>query len=147
MSHILHLAGTDDLDRLLPMIAAHHREDAIEVTDEHRREAVLPLLEGSPHGAIWFIGPRMSPVGYVAVSFGWSIEMGGMDGIVDEFWVRDKVRGRGMGGEALSVLLKSLKEAGLRALHLEVAEGSRAERLYTRSGFRRRGVKLMTWVA
>ncbi|NNL35271.1 MAG: GNAT family N-acetyltransferase [Silicimonas sp.] len=147
MSNLLHLAGASDLERLMPMIAAYHAEENIDVDDAHRRDAVTPLLEGSPHGAIWFIGPRMSPVGYVAVSFGWSIEMGGMDGFIDEIWVRQKVRGRGMGSEAVSLLLKSLKEAGVRALHLELAEGNPAERIYTRAGFRRRGFGLMTWIA
>lgn len=147
MSHILHLAAPEDIERLLPMISAYHGTEGIDVDDAHRREAVMPLLEGSPHGAVWFIGPKMSPVGYVAVSFGWSIELGGMDGFIDEFWVREKVRGRGMGSEALQLLLKTLKEAGLRALHLEMAEGNPAERIYRRAGFRRRDFALLTWVA
>ena len=147
MSQILHLAGTGDLDRLLPMVEAYHRHAGIQTSDEHRREAVQPLLEGSPHGAIWFIGPMMSPVGYVAVSFGWSIEMGGMDGFIDEIWVREKVRGRGMGTEAIALLLKNLRDAGVKALHLEVAEGNGAERIYARAGFQRRDYGLMTWLA
>ena len=147
MSQILHLAAPEDLDRLLPMVRAYHQHEAIAVDDDHRSAALLPLLEGSPHGAVWFIGPKMSPVGYVAVCFGWSIELGGMDGFVDEFWVRDKVRGRGMGTEALNALLAALKAAGIRALHLEIAEGNPAERMYRRAGFRRREFSLMTWIA
>lgn len=147
MTQILHLATAADLDRLLPMVAACHAEAGIDVTDEHRRNAVAPLLDGSPHGAVWFIGPKMSPVGYLAVSFGWSIEMGGMDGFIDEIWVREKVRGRGMGSEAIGAILKTLKEAGLVALHLEMAEGGRSERMYRRLGFRRRDAALLTWVA
>ena len=147
MNHILHLAAPSDLDRLMPMVRAYHEAEGIDVPDEHRKDAILPLLEGSPHGAIWFIGPKMSPVGYVAVSFGWSIELGGMDGFIDEIWIREKVRGRGMGGEALLLLLKTLKESGLRAMHLEMAEGNPAERLYRRAGFRRRDFALLTWLA
>ena len=147
MSHLLHLAAKDDLDRLLPMVRAYHQDEGIDVTDEHRRTALEPLLDDSPLGAVWFIGPKMSPVGYVAVSFGWSIEMGGLDGFIDEIWVREKVRGRGMGSEALAVLMKSLREAGVKALHLEVAKGNSAERIYARAGFRRRDYALMTWVA
>lgn len=147
MSQILHLAGEADLDRLLPMVRAYHAAEGIDVSDEHRRDALLPLLEGSPHGAVWFIGPKMSPVGYVAVCFGWSIELGGMDGFIDELWIREKVRGRGMGSEALFLLLATLKESGLKAMHLEMAEGNPAERLYRRAGFRRRDFALLTWTA
>ena len=144
MSSRLHLAGIDDLDRIEAMVAAYHKMEGIESETETRRTAIAPLLEGSPHGAIWLIGPRMSPVGYVAVSFGWSIELGGMDGFVDEIWLREAVRGRGMGGEALSELLKTLEAAGVRAMHLEVSESNRASRLYRRLGFRERDYSLMT---
>ncbi len=144
MSGRLHLAKTDDLDRVLGMVAKYHALAGIESDDALRREAVTPLLEGSPHGAIWLIGPRMSPVGYVAVSFGWSLELGGMDGFIDEIWLREAVRGRGMGGEAISELMKALDAAGVKALHLEVSEGNAAERLYRRLGFRRRGHALLT---
>lgn len=147
MSQVLHLANEGDLDRLMPMVRTYHAEEGIEVSDEHRREALLPLLEGSPHGAVWFIGPKMSPVGYVAASFGWSIGLGGMDGFIDEFWVREKVRGRGMGGEALHLLLTTLKGSGLKAMHLEMAEGNPAERLCRRAGFRRRESARLTWLA
>lgn len=147
MSQILHLTTPQDLDRLIPMVRSYHQSEGIEVSDEHRRDALLPLLDGSPHGAVWLIGPKMSPVGYVAVSFGWSIELGGMDGFIDELWIREKVRGRGMGGEALSLLLKTLKDSGVKAMHLEMAEGNPAERLYGRAGFRRRDFALLTWIA
>ena len=104
MTRILHLATSADLDRLEPMVAAYHGEEGIESSADQRRAALEPLLDGSPHGAVWMIGPKMSPVGYVAVSFGWSIELGGLDGVLDEFWIREKVRGRGMGSEALAAL-------------------------------------------
>ena len=148
MTQILHLATEDDTDKLIPMIAAYHAMEGIDTDEDHRRKAIEPLLEGSPHGAIWLIGPKMSPVGYIAVSFGWSIEMGGLDGFIDELWIREKVRGRGMGSEAVASLIKSLKGAGMMALHLEVArENTRAETLYGRLGFARRPFNLMTWTA
>lgn len=145
MSQLLHLATGEDLDRVLPMVEAFHTEVGLTISDDARREAVQPLLEGTPLGALWFIGPKMSPVGYVAVSFGWSIALGGMDGFIDEIWVRDKVRSRGMGSEAILILLKTLREAGVKAMHLEVDNGNPAERIYRRAGFRRRDYSLMTW--
>ena len=74
-------------------------------------------------------------------------EHGGLDGFIDEMWLRGAVRGRGMGGEALAELIKSLGAADVKALHLEVSEGSAAERLYHRLGFRRRSYALLTRLA
>jgi len=146
MSQLLHLADPSDATRLLPMVERFHGESGLDTTADHREAAVMPLLEGSPLGAIWMIGPKMAPVGYICVSFGWSIEMGGMDGIIDEFWIREKVRGRGMGSEALDALKKALGAAGVAALHLE-GIGDGATRLYERAGFRRRPHALLTWYA
>ncbi len=148
MTQVLHLAGKEDLDRLEKMVASYHSFEGIESDEEHRRAALEPLLKGSPHGAVWMIGPQMAPVGYVAVSFGWSLELGGLDGVLDEFWIREKIRGRGMGTEALTALQKTLKGAGVLALSLEVAKGNdTASRLYERAGFARRDYQFMTWRA
>ncbi len=145
MTQVLHLATTDDLDRLEKLVAAYHAHEGIETDEAHRRAAIEPLLEGSPHGAVWLIGPQMAPVGYIAVSFGWSIELGGLDGVLDEFWIREKVRRRGMGTEALTALQKALRNAGVKALSLEVATGNdTATRLYERAGFARRDYQYMT---
>jgi len=136
MSAALTLAGPDHLDRLLPLMAAFHAEEGLDVSDEARRSAVLPLLEGNPLGAVYLIGPPRAPIGYIVLCFGWSIEFGGIDGFVDELFVRPGVRGRGIGAEVLNALPKALAAAGVKALHLEVdGENTRAQRLYSRAGF------------
>ena len=95
----LHLAAPEDLPRLLPLVAAFHEHQGFGTSPEHQHDAILPLLEGSPYGAVWLIGPRRAPVGYVVVSFGWSVEYGGLDAVVDELFVRSAVRNRGMGSD------------------------------------------------
>ncbi len=132
----LHLAAPEDLPRLLPLVAAFHEHQGFGTSPEHQHDAILPLLEGSPHGAVWLIGPRRAPVGYVVVSFGWSVEYGGLDAVVDELFVRSAVRNRGMGSDALNGLAKALKEGGIRALHLEANQtDDTLKRFYKRSKF------------
>lgn len=132
----LHLAGLDDLDKLMPLVAGFHAEMRYDTTPEHHEAAIVPLLDGSPHGAIWVIGPRRAPVGYIAVTFGWSIVFGGMDASVDEIYIRPAVRRRGMGHDALDGIAKALREAGVRALHLDVPEGDeKAQKFYSRARF------------
>mmetsp|Transcript_6985 Transcript_6985/g.11259 ORF Transcript_6985/g.11259 Transcript_6985/m.11259 type:complete len:110 (-) Transcript_6985:2382-2711(-) len=106
----------------------------------------MPLLDGIPHGAAYLIGPPRAPIGYIVVTFGWSVEFGGMDGFVDELYVRPGVRGRGIASEVLISLPRALAGAGLKALHLEVgAANENAARIYSRAGFRLRdGYHLMT---
>jgi GNAT superfamily N-acetyltransferase len=136
---LLHLATLDDLDRVVPLVAAFHAEMGYDTDAAHHEAAVLPLLEGSPHGAIWLVGPRRAPVGYVVISFGWSVAYGGLHGVVDEIFVRPPVRGRGMGFEALNGIAKALGASGVRALHLDVArDDARTQRFYARARFQPR---------
>lgn len=136
MSAALHLAKPDDLDRLATLVAAFHAEQGLDSTDVTRRAGLAPLLEGIPHGAAYLIGPARAPMGYVIVSFGWSVEFGGMDGFVDEIYLRPAVRGRGIAGEVLIALPKALASGGVKALHLEVdRDNEPAKRLYARAGF------------
>lgn len=136
MSAALHLAGPEDLDRVLPLVARFHTEQGLELDDEGRRAGVEPLLQGIPHGALYLIGLVRAPIGYVVVTFGWSIEFGGMDAFIDELFIRPKVRGRGIASEVLSTLPAALARAGVKAMHLEVdKENAAARRLYVRAGF------------
>jgi ribosomal protein S18 acetylase RimI-like enzyme len=136
---ILTPAGPEHLSRLLPMVAAYHEFEGIDSTDSRRRAALEPMLRGTPLGAVWLIGPKMSPVGYVAVGLGWSIELGGPDAFVDELFIREAVRGRGMGAQALDALAVEMGKRGVVALHLEVAnDNTRALSFYARRGFSRR---------
>ena len=139
MSASLHLARPDDLERLDALVAAFHDEQGITLSDEARRAGLQPLLDGSPHGAAYLIGLARSPIGYIVISFGWSVEFGGMDGFVDEIYLRRAVRGRGIASEVLATLPVALADAGLKALHLEVdRDDARSRKLYARVGFRDR---------
>ncbi|MEO0939769.1 MAG: GNAT family N-acetyltransferase [Pseudomonadota bacterium] len=146
MSAVLTLAGPEHLDKLTPLVAAFHAEEGIAMEEAARNAALLPLLDGSPHGAAYLIGPPRAPIGYVIVSFGYSVAFGGMDGFVDELFIRPGVRGRGVASEVLHALPRALAGAGLKALHLEVArDNDAAQRLYGRAGFKMRtGYHLMT---
>lgn len=135
----LHLATPDDAERLFPLVAAFHAERGFDTSPEHQNAALTPLLEGTPHGAVWLIGPRRAPVGYIVVTFGWSVEFGGLDAIVDELYIRPAVRRRGMGFEALNGIAKALKDAGVCALHLEAdREDEDVQRFYARARFKPR---------
>lgn len=144
--NLLHLANTSDLEKLMPLVAAFHAHMGIEQSDEAREAALMPLLEGLPLGVAYLIGPRKAPVGYIVISFGYSVELGGIDAFIDEFYIREKVRSRGMGSEVLMTLLPALRDHGVKALHLEVDRtDERAQRLYKRAGFEpRAGYMLMT---
>ncbi|WP_037316084.1 GNAT family N-acetyltransferase [Ruegeria halocynthiae] len=139
MSAALRLARPEDLDRLMGLVTAFHTEEGIVQDADQTRDALTPLLEGIPHGCIYLIGPGRAPLGYIILTFGWSVEFGGLDGFVDEIYIRPAVRRRGIASEVLLDLPKALAAAGMIALHLEVDRtNSTAHNLYLRTGFKPR---------
>ena len=139
MTAQLHLAGPDDLDRLLTMSAAFHEEEGIALSETHRRTAFEPLLKGAPQGAVYLIGPQRAPVGYLVLGFSWSIVQGGMTAWIDEIFLRPAVRGRGLGRDAISAMARTLSQADVRSLYLDVRPGNTdAAKLYKKLGFQPR---------
>ena len=134
---VLHLAREGDETRLLPMLRACHTELGLATEEWALREALMPILEGAPHGAVYIAGPARAPIGYAAISFGWSLAAGGLSAELDEIWVRPAIRGRGIGGELLSTLPRALTEAGLKRLRFQVPGPEHAlARLAARTGYR-----------
>tara|TARA_R110002110_G_scaffold52857_10_gene153345 strand:+ start:1048 stop:1497 length:450 start_codon:yes stop_codon:yes gene_type:complete len=139
MSAALTLAKPDHLDKLVALVTAFHAEEDIKMTDDARVAGLAPLLDGIPHGAAYLIGPPRAPIGYIVITFGWSVEFGGLNAIIDELYIRPGVRGRGIASEALIALPRALAGGGLRAIHLEVdRDNAAAVKLYRRAGFRER---------
>lgn len=136
MSAALTLGKPEHLERLVALSTAYHAEAGINLSDEARRAGLAPLLDGLPYGVAYLIGPPRAPIGYMVICFGWSVEFGGLDAIIDELYVRPGVRGRGIATEALIALPRALAEGGLRSIHLEVArDNEKAMQLYRRAGF------------
>lgn len=135
-SPILLVADRSHLDRLLPLVRDYHVFEMIERTDDERRASLYPLLGENPFGRIWLIQEAGEPVGYVALCFGYSIEFGGRDAFVDEFFLTARARGRGLGRQVLADVRDAVAGLGIVALHLEVARSNvRARHFYESLGF------------
>jgi GNAT superfamily N-acetyltransferase len=120
MSAAVNLAGEDSAALCLALMEKYHTEQGLPYDDAHRLAVASPLLAGNPLGAIWLIGPARAPLGYVLVTFAWSVEAGGMVGWISEIYMRPSVRKRGIGTETLHAVAVALKAGGVKALHAEL---------------------------
>lgn len=103
-------ATLNDISALMPLMRAYHDFEGIIATDSERLEVVRPLLsEESGFGRIWLIEASSETVGYIAICFGYSIEFGGRDAFVDEFFITEAARGRGLGRIALEAIKRDRK--------------------------------------
>jgi len=103
---------------------------------EQRRSSVARLLRDKSLGEIWLIRKLDGLIGYIAVCYSYSIEFGGRDAFIDEFYVETAERGKGIGSKVLVEVSPLLCERGIVALHLEVdGTNERAKSTYARAGF------------
>lgn len=137
---VLEIADESHLDTLLPLVRAYHRFENVIMTDAERAVAVAPLLQAeSPLGRVWLVRWCGDVAGYGALCFGYSIEFGGRDAFVDELYIAEHARGRGLGSQVLELLKVEAARLGIMALHLEVARSNTgARQLYESWGFRAR---------
>ncbi|MBJ3763474.1 GNAT family N-acetyltransferase [Maribius pontilimi] len=135
MSAKLRLAAPDDLPKLDKLMAACHAELKIKLDDDARTMALSPLLDGQVPGAAYLIGPPSSPVGYVLLRFGYSVQDGGMVARIDELFIRPPVRGREMASEALRSVAKTLRAGGIASLQADLPDGA-PEKLFRRLLFK-----------
>jgi len=107
--------------------------------------ALRELLTSPAVGRVWLVEADGSAVGYIVLTFGFSLEYGGRDAFVDELFVLSSWRGRGLGKAALSFALSEASRLGVRAVHLEVERANpSAQQLYRSSGFESNDRDLMT---
>lgn len=138
-------ATSGDCPRLLELMARFYAEEGYGFKLRSTRKALAQLLADERFGAVWTFWQQEEIVGYLVVTFGFSLEFGGRDAFVDELFVLEEYRGQGFGSRALRVAESHCRRSGIAALHLEIEDGNdRAEALYIRKGFRAHSRRLMT---
>ena len=107
--------------------------------------ALDALATGAPNGYAWLIREGDEIAGYLVISTGFSIEYGGCDGFIDELYLAEPFRDRGLGAEIMDFAERAATGLGIRHLHLEVERhNKRARRLYERRGYENHDRTLMT---
>ncbi|MCA1615969.1 MAG: GNAT family N-acetyltransferase [Acidobacteria bacterium] len=141
-------ARTSDLETILAMMRDFYELEHIEFAERAARAALAQILSDESLGRVWLIESGPEAVGYLVLTFGFSLEFKGRDAFVDELYLRAEFRGRGLGRRALGVAEAACRESGGRALHLEVERANAAaHELYRRFGFRAHDRHLMTkWI-
>lgn len=93
--------------------------------------ALKPLLEDDRYGAVYIVSPDR---GYAVITWGYSLESGGREALVDELFLRE--RGTGLGTVVLSQLLDRVRQRGIGTVFLETEKANAAaRRFYQRAGF------------
>ena len=149
MEPTFRLAADTDIDTLIPMMREFYAIDAYPFDEGAARTALEGLLRDPALGRVWLIHDGAEAIGYVVLTFGYSLEFHGRDAFVDELFVQPSHRGRGVGTRAMRLVEEACRDLGAHALHLEVERANTvAQRLYRTFGFQDHARYLMTrWIS
>jgi GNAT superfamily N-acetyltransferase len=124
-------AGPGDLDVLVDLHRSFCDTDDHPFDGDRARAAFLALLVDDRHGVVWIVDPAE---GYAVLTWGWSIEAGGLEAVLDEIFVNH--RGEGRGTELVEYVAKDAQRRGVNRIFLETESHNRRGRaLYARCGF------------
>jgi GNAT superfamily N-acetyltransferase len=133
------VADAISLDGLVVLVQEFYAYAEIPFDPSVVRRALDELLADTRLGTVWIMERESEAIGYAVLAFGFSVEQGGRDAILDELYVREAYRGKGVGRRLLRLVEETCRDQGVKALHLEVDEtDERAQRFYANAGFRSR---------
>ena len=142
------LASESDADLLLRMMRDYYAFDGHVFCEGRARAALLDFLREPAFGRAWLICDHETPIGYVVLTLGYSLEFLGRDAFIDEFYLAEAYRGRGWGMRALNFVEDEARAMSVRAIHLEVVRANlKAGEVYRRAGYVDHEHRLMSkWI-
>lgn len=124
-------AVPSDIDALITLNEAFCAADRHPFDERRVRAAFTPLVADDRRGVVWIID---EPGAYAVLTWGWSIEAGGAEAVLDEIYVSQP--GANVGADLIEHLVADAAARGLARIFLETERhNDRARRFYARHGF------------
>ena len=138
-------AGVDDLAQVLPMMSRLYGQDGLQFDAARTRATAEWLLSHPDSGGIWTVEAEGATAGYLVMSACVSLEFHGPFALLDELYLEEQWRGRGLGIRAIEFAAQWARGRGMAAVRLETAHDNlRAQNLYRKCGFILHDRHLMT---
>lgn len=129
-------ATLDDADAVVRMMEVFNAHESIAYTSEGLHQSYRDLMAHPEWGALLLAEVGGVPAGYAVTSYGFDFEYRGRDAFLNELFVVDRYRTRGIGKALLRAVEAHCRAAGVKALHLIVrSDNASAQILYRRNGF------------
>ncbi|MGE5401315.1 MAG: GNAT family N-acetyltransferase [Ignavibacteriales bacterium] len=129
-------AHSEDISLLLELMREFYFIEHLEFDGPAMRNALTQLLGSDIYGSVYIIREGGVPAGYFVITNGYSLEFHGRFILVDELYLRESYRGKGIGKLCLRFIEDLCRERGIGAVRLEVARVNiPARELYRRTGY------------
>jgi GNAT superfamily N-acetyltransferase len=136
METCFEIAERADIDRLAALMRELYDYDHLAFDEPAARRALEIILQDHSLGRVWLIQNGNETMGYVVLTLGYSLEYHGRDAFIDELYIRESHRGKGLGAEVIKFIEEVCRALEVQALHLEVERANiKAQNFYHKVGF------------
>lgn len=144
--HLDYLILTPEgIPQLLRMMEDFYSIDQYPFNPQTTEQLMHEFAANAHLGTIWTIINKKETIGYIILTFCFSFEFKGRTAFIDELYLTEAYRSRGIGGQVVNFAIQQAKELSLKALHLEVEpHNEKGNKLYLNKGFKLHNRFLMT---
>ncbi|WP_227871654.1 GNAT family N-acetyltransferase [Flavobacterium kingsejongi] len=136
-----------DIETIVPMMQDFYAIDNYPIDVAISKALFLEFLENEHLGRAWLIYFDNEVVGYIILTFIFSFEYKGTIAFLDELYLSEKARGKGIGKAAVDFIQSEARNLSLKIIYLEVeGHNQNAQQLYLSKDFTVHNRKLMKFI-
>jgi ribosomal protein S18 acetylase RimI-like enzyme len=145
MTEFKPLAATD-IETIVSMMQEFYALDNYPIKSDVSKALFEEFISNENLGKAWLILSENEIVGYIILTFVFSFEYQGKIAFLDELYVTEKARGKGIGSKAIAFIKTESHKLSLKLIYLEVEpHNKKAQKLYLANGFESHKRQLMQY--
>mgnify|MGYP003595251550 FL=1 len=135
-----------DIDIITVMMEDFYAIDNYPIEAQATKKMFQEFISNENFGKAWLIYADNKIAGYVILTYIFSFEYGGKIAFVDELFIKESARGKGIGKETIQFVQQESPKLSLKLLYLEVENhNENAQKLYLAQDFGFHNRKLMKY--
>ena len=135
-----------DIGVVVSMMQEFYAIDNYPINPELSKKLFIEFIADAKLGKAWLISTENGIAGYVILTFVFSFEYGGTIAFLDELFLKEEARGKGIGRQTIGFIQREAGKSGLKLIYLEVEPNNeKAQRLYLSSDFEMHNRKFMKY--
>ena len=133
-----------DIETVVLMMQEFYAIDNYPIDVEVSKTLLTEFISNKNLGKAWLIIFNDEILGYAIITFIFSFEYQGKIAFLDELYVTEKARRKGIGSQAIEFIKGESHKLSLKLIYLEVeSQNKKAQNLYIANGFEMHNRKLM----
>ncbi|RKS95273.1 GNAT family acetyltransferase [Flavobacterium limicola] len=135
-----------DIETVVSKMEEFYAIDNYPISVDVSKALFQEFISNENLGKAWLIVSDNEIVGYIILTFVFSFEYQGRIAFLDELYVTEKVRGKGIGNKAVTFIKTESHKLSLKLIYLEVEpHNKKAQKLYLANGFESHKRQLMQY--